>query len=136
MKRSLVLALLLATAACTQTASTPAAGTLAGVDQSYIDTAVQPGDDFNAYANGAWAKTAVIPDARTSIGVGFAVFKVAEQRNRELIEGMGKANAAAGTDQRRIADYYAAFADTAGIDARGMAPLKGPLAALTALKDK
>jgi len=78
----------------------------------------------------------VIPDDRTSIGVGFDVFKVAEQRNRELIEGMGKANAAAGTDQRRIADYYAAFADTAGIDARGMAPLKGQLDAITALKDK
>src|SRR3569623_520494 len=136
MKRSLVLALLLATAACTQTASTPAAGTLAGVDQSYIDKAVQHGDDFNAYANGAWAKTAVIPDDRTSIGVGFDEFKVVEQRNRELIEGMGKANAAAGTNERRIADYYAAFADTAGIDARGMAPLKGQLDAITALKDK
>jgi putative endopeptidase len=136
MKRSLVLALLLATAACTQTASTPPAGTLAGVDQSYIDKAVQPGDDFNAYANGAWAKSAVIPNDRSSAGVGFDVFKVAEQRNRELIEGMGKAGAAAGTDQRRIADYYAAFADTAGIDARGMAPLKGQLDAITALKDK
>src|SRR3569623_435830 len=136
MKRSLVLAQLLATAACTQTASTPAAGTLAGGDQSYIDKAVQPCDDFNAYANGAWAKTAVIPDDRTSIGVGFDVFKVAEQRNRELIEGMGKANAAAGTNARRIANYYAAFADTAGIDARGMAPLKGQLVVFTALKHK
>src|SRR3569623_3728850 len=136
MKRSLVLALLLATAACTQTASTPPAGRVAGVDQSYIDKTVQPGDDFNAYANGAWAKTATIPDDRTSIGVGFDVFKVAEARNRELIEGMGKANAAAGTNERRSADYYAAFADTAGIDARGMAPLKGQLDAITALKDK
>jgi len=136
MKRSLLLALLLATAACTQTASTPAAGTLAGVNQSYVDKAVQPGDDFNAYANGAWAKSAAIPDDRSSTGVGFEVFKVAEQRNRELIEGLGKANAAAGTDERRIADYYAAYADTAGIDARGMAPLKGQLDAIAALKDK
>ncbi|MES2045471.1 MAG: M13 family metallopeptidase [Pseudomonadota bacterium] len=136
MKRSLVLALLLATAACTQTASTPPAGTLPGVNQSYIDKGTQPGDDFNAYANGAWAKSATIPDDRTSIGVGFDVFKVAEQRNRELIEGMGKANAAAGTNERRIADYYAAYTDTAGIDARGMAPLKGQLDAIAALKDK
>ena len=135
MKRSLVLALLLASAACTQTASTPA-GTLAGVNQSYIDKTAQPGDDFNAYANGAWAKSAVIPDDRSSTGVSFDVFKVAEQRNRELIEGMGKANAAAGTNERRIADYYAAFADTAGIDARGLAPLKGQLDAIAALKDK
>jgi len=135
MKRSLVLALLLASAACTQS-TTQAAGTLAGVDQNYIDKGTQPGDDFNAYANGAWAKTAVIPDDRSSTGVSLDVFKVAEQRNRELIEGMAKANAAAGTDDRRIADYYAAYTDTAGIDARGMAPLKGQLDAIAALKDK
>ena len=136
MKRSLVLALLLASAACTQTASTPAAGTLVGVNQTYIDKGVQPGDDFNAYANGAWAKTAVIPDDRSSTGVSLDVFKVAEQRNRDLIEGMAKANPAAGTDDRRIADYYAAFVDTASIDKRGMAPLKSQLDAIAALKDK
>lgn len=136
MKRTLVLALLLASAACTQTASSPATGTLAGVDQAYIDKGTQPGDDFNQYANGAWAKTAVIPDDRSSVGVSFDVFKVAEQRNRELIEGMAKANPAAGTNDRRIADYYAAYTDTAGIDARGMAPLKGQLDAIAALKDK
>ena len=135
MKRSLVLALLLTSAACTQSTTQPA-GTLAGVDQSLIDKGAQPGDDFNAYANGAWTKTAVIPDDRSSTGVSLDVFKVAEQRNRELIEGMAKANAAAGTDDRRIADYYAAYVDTAGIDKRGMAPLKSQLDAITALKDK
>ena len=117
MKRStILLAALLVTTACTQSTSSQPAGSLAGVDQSLIDKSVKPGDDFNAYASGAWAAKTEIPADRSTVGVGFDVFKVAEARNRELIEGAAKANAAAGTDQRRIADYYAAYTDTAGIE--------------------
>lgn len=137
MKRStILLAALLATTACTQSTSSQPAGSLAGVDQSLIDKSVKPGDDFNAYASGAWAAKTEIPADRSSVGVGFDVFKVAEARNRELIEGAAKANAAAGTDQRRIADYYAAYTDTAGIEKRGMAPIKPQLDQIAALKDK
>ncbi len=136
MKRSLILALLLASAACAQSATSQPAGTLSGVDKSLIDAAVKPGDDFNAYASGIWAAKAEIPADRSSIGVGYDVFKVAEGRNRELIEGTAKGNPAAGTDERRIADYYAAYLDTAGIERRGMAPVKPQLDRIAALKDK
>jgi len=137
MKRStILLAALLATTACTQSTSSQPAGSLAGVDQSLIDKSVKPGDDFNAYASGAWAAKTEIPADRSSVGVGFDVFKVAEARNRELIEGAAKANAAAGTDQRRIADYYTAYTDTAGIEKHGMAPIKAQIDQIAALKDK
>jgi len=137
MKRStILLAALLATTACTQSTSSQPAGSLAGVDQSLIDKSVKPGDDFNAYANGVWAAKTEIPADRSSVGVGFDVFKVAEARNRELIEGAVKANAAAGTDQRRIADYYTAYADTAGIEKHGLAPIKARIDQIAALKDK
>jgi putative endopeptidase len=137
MKRStFLLAALLATTACTQSTTSQPAGSLAGVDQSLIDKSVKPGDDFNAYASGAWAAKTEIPADRSSVGVGFDVFKVAEARNRELIEGAAKANAAAGTDQRRIADYYTAYTDTAGIEKRGLAPIKAQIDQIAALKDK
>jgi len=137
MKRStILLAALLATTACTQSTSSQPAGSLAGVDQSLIDKSVKPGDDFNAYASGAWATKTEIPADRSSVGVGFDVFKVAEARNRELIEGAAKANSAAGTDQRRIADYYTAYTDTAGIEKHGMAPIKAQIDQIAALKDK
>ncbi|MES2059209.1 MAG: M13 family metallopeptidase [Pseudomonadota bacterium] len=141
MKRSIVLALLLASAACSPSATTSsttqsASGTLAGVDQTLIDKAVKPGDDFNAYASGAWAAKTEIPADRSSAGVGYDVFKVAEARNAELIQAAAKSNPAPGTDERRIADYYAAYTDTTGIEKRGMAPLKAQLDAIAALKDK
>jgi putative endopeptidase len=145
MTRNLALALLLATAACTSggpgsgnqsQAAQPAAGSLAGVDQALIDKAVKPGDDFNAYANGLWLAKAEIPADRSSTGVGYEVFKLAEKRNAELIQSVAANNPAAGTDERRIADYYAAFLDQKGIEQRGLAPLKPELDAIAAIPDK
>jgi putative endopeptidase len=130
-----VVALLVAIAACKPAANTaapeaqapataPAKAPTVGIDLVGIDKAVQPGDDFDNYANGAWRAQAVIPEDRSSIGVGFDVFQKAEKRNAELVQGIGKTHPAAGTDARRIADYYAAYMDQAGIDKRGIAPLQ------------
>jgi putative endopeptidase len=144
MTRNLALALLLATAACSpggagsgnQAATAQAAGSLSGVDQALIDKHAKPGDDFNAYANGLWLAKAEIPADRSSTGVGYDVFKVAEKRNAELIQSVGQSNPAAGTDERRIADYYAAFLDQKGIEQRGLAPLKSELDSIAAIADK
>ena len=129
MKRfAFVLALGAATVALAQSAPLP------GVDQSAIDKSVKPGDGFDRYANGAWRARAEIPADRSSVGVGYDVSLVAERRNAEIIGG--QAGAAPGTDARRIADYYAAYLDTAGIEARGLAPLQAQLDAIYAIADK
>ncbi len=129
MKRMMfLLALGVATAAIAQTNLLP------GVDQAAIDQSAKPGDGFDRYANGAWRAKAEIPADRSSVGVGYDVFRVAEARNAELIQNAGAAGATA--DQQRIADYYAAYTDTAGIEARGLASLKPQLDAIAALPDK
>ncbi|HZV23540.1 MAG TPA: M13 family metallopeptidase [Luteimonas sp.] len=134
LRSALFLALVVACGACkpgqapTQhaapSAAAPARAPTAGVDLTGIDHAVQPGDDFDAYANGAWRARAVIPEDRSSTGVGFDVFQKAEKRNAELVQGLAATHPAAGTDARRIADYYAAYMDQAGIEKRGLAPLQ------------
>ncbi len=117
-------------------AATAAAAPSMGVDLAGIDKNVKPGDDFDAYANGAWRNAAQIPDDRSSIGTGYEVQKKAEQRNADLIKGLAATNPAAGTDARRIADYYAAYMDEAGIEARGLEPLKPELAKIDAIASK
>lgn len=142
MKRSILAALLLATTAGgvavwqSPAIAQAVSGTKSGVDQSLINRDVKPGDDFNAYANGVWLKTAEIPADRSAIGVGLDVSKVAEARNADIIKNAGAAKAKRGTDLQRIADYYAGFNDTAGIEARGLAPIKPLLASIAALKTK
>jgi putative endopeptidase len=107
-----------------------------GIDLAGIDHGIQPGDDFDGYANENWRKTAVIPADRSSTGVFLQVFEKAEERNAELIKTIAASKPPAGTSQRKIADYYAAFMDTAGIDKRGLEPLQPQLAAIAAITTK
>ena len=109
-RTALALAVLGALAACKPNASapatdanaptkaaTPAAPTI-GIDLAGIDKTVKPGDDFDNYANGAWAKTAEIPADRSSTGAFLDVFNKAEQREKELIQGIAASKPAAGSD--------------------------------------
>ncbi|WP_294233861.1 M13 family metallopeptidase [uncultured Sphingomonas sp.] len=123
-------ALLVTTAAMAQT------GALPGIDKAYMDPSVKPGDNFDDYANGGWRKTAEIPADRSSIGVGLEVSLRAEARTAAIIKGAAATKGEPGSDQQRIADYYAAYVDTAGIEARGLKPIQGDLAAIAAIHDK
>lgn len=125
--------------------ATPAAGaapaqsgghTGLGVDLAGRDTAVKPGDDFDSFANGGWRAHAEIPADRLSTGTWLAVGQRAEAANDAIVTGSLRANAAPGTDLRRIADWYTAFTDTRGIEARGLTPLRQELAAISALRNK
>ncbi|MEX1829394.1 M13 family metallopeptidase [Luteibacter sp. CQ10] len=113
-----------------------AAGAPSGVDQKGMDRSVKPGDDFNAYANGAWEKTAQIPADRASTGIFLQVFEKAEKRNADLVKEAAAANAPAGSNERLIADYYKAFMDEAAIEKAGLKPIEPALAAIDAIKDK
>lgn len=107
-----------------------------GINLAYRDTDVKPGDDFEEYANGAWRKTTEIPSDRAYTGSSYEVFQKAEKRNADLIREAGAGKPAAGTPQRLIADYYAAYMDTAGIEKRGIAPLKERLAKISRINSK
>lgn len=132
MKRHFLFASALLFAACS-----PAPVTYeAGIDAAGMDTAVKPGDDFFAYANGAWDKTTEIPADRSSWG-GNAI--LAEQVDKDvaaLIEGAGKGEPRPGSEAAMIANFYKAYMDEAGIEAKGLEPLKPVLASIDAIKDK
>jgi putative endopeptidase len=149
MKRStaLLAALLAGTAACspssttqtnttTTTTTTQAQRSASGIDLAGIDKATKPGDDFDQYANGVWRAKTDIPADRSSTGIFLQVFNLAEQRNAQVIADATKANADAGTDQGRIANWYKAYTDTTGIEARGLAPIKPELDAIAVIRDK
>lgn len=106
----------------------------AGVDRTAFDTGTKPGDDFEQYANGAWRARTEIPADRSSVGIFLTVSKIAEDRTAAIIAAATKAPA--GSDQRRIADYYAAYMDSRGIEQRGITPLTATFGEIAALKDK
>jgi putative endopeptidase len=123
-----------ATARCLFAA--PAPGAEIGINLAFRNASAKPGDDFDEYANGSWRKTTEIPPDRSSTGVGYEVFKKAEQRNADLVKEAGAGNPAPNSPQRLIADYYKAFMDEAGIEKRGLAPVAQSLSHIQAIKSK
>ena len=107
-----------------------------GIVAESMDTSVQPGDDFFAYANGSWVKNTPIPDDRSTIGGFYIADKERERQTRELLDAILKSNPAPGSDQARIANYYNAYLDTAAIDGAGIAPAKADLDAIAGIADK
>jgi putative endopeptidase len=99
-----------------------------------MDPAVKPGEDFYAYANGAFMRTAEIPPDRASTGAFLRVFETVEARTRAIVEEAAR-EAPAGSDARKIGDLYATFMDEASIEAKGLEPLRPTLARIAALAD-
>jgi putative endopeptidase len=107
-----------------------------GIAVTHIDRSVKPGDDFYLYANGDWIKSTEIPPDRGGIGVFSALADLSSKRTAALIEEAAKANAAAGSGQRKIADLYNSYMDEAGIESKGLAPLRPHLDAIASIHDK
>ncbi|HEX8063417.1 MAG TPA: M13 family metallopeptidase [Allosphingosinicella sp.] len=143
MTRSILLAFLLATAACSQggpgngnESAAQTAGTGAGIVVASMDKAVAPGDDFFAYANGGWVRNTQIPADRSGVGAFFIADQERERQTRELLTSILGSKPAAGSGEALIADYYNAFLNTDAIDRAGMAPARADLDAIAGIADK
>ena len=121
-------------------ASTAAAATAAkpdiGVDLAGIDHAVKPGDNFFMYANGDWYNKAKIPNDRTSIGNFLIIAKRTEKRIAGIVKQAADSHPAAGSDAARIADFYAAYMDTAAIEKHGLKPIQPELDAIARIHSR
>ena len=107
-----------------------------GLYLNWLDRSVAPGKDFFQFANGGWIKSHPIPPDRAYWGVDTLL----EQQNqifiRNLIESLAQEHWAAGTPQRKIADFYASGMDERAIDAAGAAPLAPELARIAAITSR
>ena len=102
-----------------------------GVETDYIDPSVAAGDDFYTHVSGKWLDTFKIPDEFSSYGSFTVLFERSEKRVREIIESLAAAtDAAAGSTEQKVGDYFAAFTDVDAIDAAGLTPLTDDFAAI------
>lgn len=114
----------------------PAAIGQFGLDLSAGAPQVKPGDDFFAYASGAWYDHFEIPADRSSFTVFSQLDELSKNRVREIIESAATSHAAEGTPAQKIGDYYAAFMDEAGIEGRGMEPVQEDLKRISAANSR
>ncbi len=113
-----------------QTAVLPANG----VAEAGVDTSIQPGDDFFAWANGAWLKATEIPAAKERWTARSEIDELTRRQIAKLIDD--GATAPAGSDARKVADFRAAYSNEAGIEARGLVALKPLFKQIDGVHDK
>ena len=93
-----------------------------GVGLDYIDTSLEAGDDFDAYANGKWVAANEIPSDRQRYGAFDMLREKSVVDVETLIADLVASNPEPGTTARRIVDAYNAYANMEAIDATGLAP--------------
>src|SRR5580658_1428786 len=107
-----------------------------GIVVANMDRSVKPGDDFWHYANGDWIKrTELLPDRSFIDAYGLDndyMNNLTRERITDLIEEAVKANAPAGSNTRKIADFYHSYMDEATVEADLLAPLRSHRSAVTA----
>ena len=102
-----------------------------GLELQNMDRSVKPGDDFYNYALGTWLRDHPIPADKTGAGYNYDLPDEILMQVREIVE---QAAANPGTETaREVGDFYAAWMDEPGIEARGLEPLKPWLAKIKAV---
>lgn len=104
-----------------------------GINKKNMDTKVNPGDNFANYVNGTWYKNTKIPADKASYGAFDMLYDQSQKDVKAIIEEAAKSNAADGSDEQKIGDYYASFMNRKDRDAKGVTPIQNELKAIDAI---
>jgi predicted metalloendopeptidase len=104
-----------------------------GVDTSAMSPAVDPCVDFYQYACGNWMTKNPLPADRSR----WARFTELSERTQkvllDLVQGAAAIRENRSVTDQKIGDFYASCMDTAGIEAKGVTPIKSELDRIRAL---
>lgn len=106
-----------------------------GIDLTHVAANVRPQDDLYRHLNGGWIDSTEIPADRAVDGAFYALRDNSEFAIREIVETAMAANAAMGSNERKIGDLYRSFMDTEQIEALGWQPIAQDLRAAAAVHD-
>jgi putative endopeptidase len=111
------------------------AGTLAGFDVASLDRSVSACQDFNQFANGGWTERNPVPAAYSRWGR----FEQLNAGNLEVLHGIleglvKRKDLARGSNEQKVADFYASCMDEPSIERAGLTPLAPELKRIEEIK--
>ena len=131
-KSLIISALLLSLAYATMLGQSPASFDLANLDKS-----AQACTDFYQYATGGWLEHNPIPAAFPTWGVDSVLSEQNRDMLREILEAAAKnTNAAKGSSEQKVGDFYASCMNEEKIEADGVSPLAPELERIEKIKDQ
>jgi putative endopeptidase len=107
-----------------------------GFSAANLDTTCKPCDNFYQFAMGGWIKDNPIPAEYATWGTFTQLRDGNFTAMRTILDAAAKSNAAPGSNEQKIGDFYASCMDTSAIEAAGLKPIAGELAAIDAINDR
>ena len=106
------------------------------LDSKNMDTTIKPGESFFDYANGGWMKKNIIPPDRSRFGAFDELQEMNFKQVKDILEtSAATKNAAKGSLEQLIGDFYSSGMDSAKIEKDGITPLKPELDLINNLTD-
>lgn len=105
-----------------------------GINLSYMDKNVKPGDDFFRYVNGAWVDQTEIPADKTRWGSFDQLRETTNNDALTILKDAASKNLPSRTDQGKAANLYKTIMDTVSRNKQGIAPLRPYLSKIDAVK--
>ncbi len=107
------------------------------INIAYMDTTVNPGDNFFEYVNGGWMAANPIPDDKTRYGA----FDELIEKNREklkslILDAMNDKNAPEGSNKKKIGDFYSSGMDSLKRNEEGTKELQPYFNDITKISNK
>lgn len=108
------------------------------IDRANMNLKVRPGDDFVEYSNGIWVKNNPIPAKETRWGS----FNQLRDFNIQAVKGLlekaasQRLQAAPGSVERRVGDFYFAAMDSLRIEKLGVQPIQADLQRVAQIQSK
>jgi putative endopeptidase len=101
----------------------------------HLDRSVSPGDDFFEYANGGWFKRNPIPASESSWGLDTLVRDQVYVALRDINVRAAAKAAPAGSDERKVGDFWVTGMDVQQAQRLGVRPLQEQLSGIEAVKN-
>lgn len=119
-------------------AAVPACGTMAqnksGLVLADLDKTVSPATDFYQFATGGWQKSHPLPAAYSRYGSFDMLQENVNKQINTILTDLSKKKYQAGTNERKLSDFYKMAMDSARRNQEGIAPVKPMLDEMEAAK--
>jgi putative endopeptidase len=131
-------AALLVLAACGQEQATEVAreaepAKRSGIDTSYIDASIKPGDDFYGHMNARWVEEFELPADKSNYGTFTKLRDESQEDVKAIIDMAATGDFAKGTDEQKVGDLYKSYLNKETRNALGVEPLQPELERIAAI---
>ena len=100
-----------------------------------MNASIKPGDDFNAYVNGAWVAKTEIPADKASYGVGYIVHEESQANIKAIIDESASGKFSQGSDEQKVGDLYYSYTDREKRNQLAATPLENEFKKIAAISN-